>query len=473
MKDNDLHLKRHLEDEMVFTFAIGITLGMGAQWLISRHFRKKYKAQLDGINARVVDGVSKLERDTQSLDTCSKNSSKWSEQLTQQGQSLVAVSQWLLSHQAETKSAIEKVFVHNEEGEELFNKLATSMQNLSEQLGNLNTENEALRKINDLNLASAKQLSSAIEQIIEKAVIIKDIAFQTKILAFNASVEAARAGEHGKGFAVVASEMANLANVSGRASLDIQSITQTLTNELLPESRSNQQQLQLSLAKQTELLSQTVENAQNSSQTAHQYHTLLIKNTEQLRRLYDTLPAQETEIQKLAQAAENIHSATLVNQQVTCELQRANQTVKKQIEELSQVSSDLIELVKGVKIENLTADSFDPWSADKKIIDVRRPDEWQDPQLPAIPNSILITLNDQFETSLSKLDPNAAYVFLCKSGGRSARATRIAQRLGFKKIYNLQGGTLALAEKNKVYQNIIKEKSGLASPSSVVPHKAA
>lgn len=120
-------------------------------------------------------------------------------------------------------------------------ELAETVNEISEQI-NYNAENSAKaseqagrveEEVSKSNLRMQEMLeamreitrsSGEIQKIIKT---IEDFAFQTNILALNASVEASRAGEAGKGFAVVADEVRTLATKSAAASKNTAALIET------------------------------------------------------------------------------------------------------------------------------------------------------------------------------------------------------------------------------------------------------
>jgi methyl-accepting chemotaxis protein len=105
---------------------------------------------------------------------------------------------------------------------------------------------ERTRKIYEevkANTDAAVEQSKSVDKIGIMTKTIKEIASQTKLLAFNASIEAARAGEAGRGFSVVASEISMLAEQSASTVANINQIVTEVNQAVINMSQSLKQTL--------------------------------------------------------------------------------------------------------------------------------------------------------------------------------------------------------------------------------------
>lgn len=131
----------------------------------------------------------------------------------------------------EISATIEEISSTNHQNSENAQTTSTLSKSSSEGMINMGT-------VLENNLGS-------INNILEKIQVVNDLAYQTNILALNASVEAARAGEAGRGFAVVANEVRNLAENSKTAADQIKTLsdstlTQTKESDVFIKSLVNE-----------------------------------------------------------------------------------------------------------------------------------------------------------------------------------------------------------------------------------------
>ena len=208
---------------------------------------------------------------------------------------------------AEATEEISSTIRKTADNASIINDMMINARNAVEEAGSIIAETAQ-------NTSQAFEYSQKISGLVK---FIEDIAFQTNILALNASVEAARAGDQGRGFAVVASEVRNLAQT-----------TQSSVNNI------------------TSFISESNEKVKKATDSANMSRTLFedIENkieetTRVIADMANTTREQLIGIDSINNAMSNMDAQTQGNSSLVSSMHESSKELEQQMAELSNAMS--------------------------------------------------------------------------------------------------------------------------------------
>ncbi|MBT2770787.1 Tar ligand binding domain-containing protein [Halomonas sp. ISL-60] len=164
---------------------------------------------------------SELEKMQHSLTATVNRLNASSQQVYSNSQEMTEQNQILASQTDTQVSALQQMAASLEQLTATVNQNAESAAHVNQSTADVSQKAQQGDEVISQFIATMEAINNHSEEIQSIIRMIESIAFQTNILALNASVEAARAGEHGRGFAVVANEVRALATRSASAASEI------------------------------------------------------------------------------------------------------------------------------------------------------------------------------------------------------------------------------------------------------------
>jgi rhodanese-related sulfurtransferase len=100
--------------------------------------------------------------------------------------------------------------------------------------------------------------------------------------------------------------------------------------------------------------------------------------------------------------------------------------------------TNAVETSENVIVSLISPEDLNAKLGDIQLIDVRTPEEFAQGHLK---NSVNINFYDSaFMDDMEKLDKSKVLYIYCRSGSRSGKASKQLGKMGFTKVYDLQGG---------------------------------
>ena len=195
---------------------------------ITGHFQRIAKGDLSApVTAHSTNEIgqlfSELASMQQALTATVNRLTNSSQQVYSNSQEITEQNQLLASQTDTQVSALQQMAASLEQLTATVNQNAESAAHVNQSTADVSHKAQQGDEVITQFIATMEAINDHSEEIQSIIRMIESIAFQTNILALNASVEAARAGEHGRGFAVVANEVRALATRSANAASEIRS----------------------------------------------------------------------------------------------------------------------------------------------------------------------------------------------------------------------------------------------------------